>query len=119
MELQTSLGMLTAADAGNYVRETPDEHGRQPFYHPATQTVEVLNGGGKAYFMHHKQMSGVAARYGLPEVVRWQPRNVSTEIEHWQLAKTDKHAYRSMIYILQAPTWSTHRHFSLLSEHCH
>lgn len=69
--------MLTAADAGNYIKDTPDEHGRQPFQHPATQTVEVLNGGGKAYFMHHNQMSAVAARYGLPEVVRWQPKDVS------------------------------------------
>lgn len=77
MELQTSLSLLAAADARNIAKETPDEHGRQPFYHPATQNVEVLNGGTKAFFLHHKQMSSVGARYGLPEVVRWQPKDVS------------------------------------------
>lgn len=77
VELQTSLGMLTAADAADYVKETPDPYGRQPFFHPATQKVEVLNGGGKAFFLHHKQMSVVAETYDLPGVVRWQPKNVS------------------------------------------
>lgn len=78
--------MLTAADAGNYIRSSPDEHGRQPFHHPATQNVEVLNGGGKAYFMHHKQMSGVATRYGLPEVVRWQPKDVSCLVSAYKIS---------------------------------
>lgn len=78
VELQTSLGLLTAADTNNYVSAREDAYGRQAFRHPATETVGVLNGGGKQFFMHHKQMSKVAKGYGLHEVVRWQPRDVST-----------------------------------------
>lgn len=74
--------MLTAADVTNYVKGSTDKYGRQPFIHPATDNVEVLNNGGKDFFMSHLQMSGVAGRYGLPEMVRWQPKDVSCSIEN-------------------------------------
>lgn len=76
VELQTSLGLLTAADTNSYTSRSEDAYGRQAFQHPATDNVEVLNAGGKQFFLHHRQMSGIAARYGLPEVVRWQPKDV-------------------------------------------
>lgn len=76
IELQTSLGLLTAADQNSYVSGTQDAYGRQAFHHPATQNVEVLNGGAKQFFLHHTQMSGIARRYGLDGVVRWQPKDV-------------------------------------------
>jgi len=76
VELQTSLGLLTAADTNSYTSRSEDVYGRQAFHHPATENVEVLNAGGKQFFLHHRQMSGIAARYGLPEVVRWQPKDV-------------------------------------------
>ncbi|KAK5937211.1 hypothetical protein PMZ80_010511 [Knufia obscura] len=76
VELQTSLGLLNNVDANGYMSNSQDAYGRQPFHHPSIENVEVLNGGGKQFFLHHKQISGVAARYGLPEVVRWQPKDV-------------------------------------------
>ncbi|KAK5088265.1 hypothetical protein LTR05_002482 [Lithohypha guttulata] len=76
LELQTSLAVLTAADVTNQVNNNVDPFGRLAFHHPATANVGVLNGGAKEFYMHHKQMSGVASRYGLPEVVRWQPKDV-------------------------------------------
>lgn len=76
VELQTSLGMLTNADTNSYISSSQDAYGRQPFHHPAIENVEVLNGGGKQFFLHHRQISGIAASYGLPDVVRWQPKDV-------------------------------------------
>jgi len=76
IELQTSIGLLTAADANNYISSAMDAYGRQPFHHPATENVEVLTGGAKQFLLNHKEMSGIAERYGLPEVVRWQPKDV-------------------------------------------
>ncbi|KAJ9653350.1 hypothetical protein H2198_007439 [Neophaeococcomyces mojaviensis] len=81
LELQCSLGLLTAAEgevlakAAEAVR--PDEYGRQPFTHPALANVEVLSGRGKEYFLDVKQIAAVAGMYGIPEVVRWQPRDVN------------------------------------------
>lgn len=77
VELQTSLALLTAADISNQVQTNTDPYGRQPFQHPATDHAEVLIGGGKDHFLNHMQLSGLASRYGLPGVVRWQPKDVS------------------------------------------
>jgi large subunit ribosomal protein L15 len=53
-----------------------DPHGREPFQHPATEGIEVLNGGARAHLLHHKQISTLSQQYGLHNVVRWNPRKV-------------------------------------------
>lgn len=69
--------MLNAAPSLN---QASDLHyqSKNPYYHPSTSNIEVLTEGKKAFFMHHKQMSDIASRYGLNEVVRWQPKDVSS-----------------------------------------
>lgn len=79
VELQCSLGLLSVSDATAFLKgKDQDTHGREPFRHPAIETVECLLGGAHQYFTHHKALSNLATQYGLPEVVRWHPKNVST-----------------------------------------
>lgn len=78
VELQCSLGLLSVSDAAAFLKgEGQDTHGREPFRHPAIEAVECLLGGAHQYFTHHKALSNLATQYGLPEVVRWHPKNVS------------------------------------------
>lgn len=76
LELQCSLGLISTADASLYQSlEDQDPHGRKPFRHPAIETVECLLGGAHHWFTSHKQLANLAEQYGLPEVVRWHPRD--------------------------------------------
>lgn len=75
IELQATLAVLNSASSSGTTHQQ-----NNPYYHPATANVEVLNGERKAAYMHPLQMSSVAAAYGLPEVVRWQPKDVSSTI---------------------------------------
>ncbi|OAL33127.1 hypothetical protein AYO20_07609 [Fonsecaea nubica] len=76
LELQCSLGLISVADASRYPKsQEQDPYGRQPFRHPATESVECLLGGAHHWFTSHKQLSTLAEQYGLPEVVRWHPRD--------------------------------------------
>ncbi|KAL6243555.1 hypothetical protein RBB50_009548 [Rhinocladiella similis] len=76
VELQCSLGLLSVSDATAFLKgKDQDTHGREPFRHPAIETVECLLGGAHQYFTHHKALSNLATQYGLPEVVRWHPKN--------------------------------------------
>jgi large subunit ribosomal protein L15 len=66
-----------------------DPHGREPFRHPATESVEVLSGGARNWFTHHTQLASIAQQYGIPDVVRWHPKNVSAAIS---FLPVNKHA---------------------------
>ncbi|KAK5056668.1 hypothetical protein LTR84_012200 [Exophiala bonariae] len=75
VELQCSLGLLNARDSSkHHLKDHPSSHGREPFSHPATDAIEVLSGGARHWFTHHKQLSTIAQRNGFPEVVRWHPK---------------------------------------------
>ncbi|EXJ60721.1 hypothetical protein A1O7_04874 [Cladophialophora yegresii CBS 114405] len=76
LELQCSLGLISVADPSRYQRaEDQDPHGREPFRHPAIESVECLLGSAHHWFTSHKQLANLAEQYGLPEVVRWHPRD--------------------------------------------
>ena len=77
VELQASLGLLSTTDSSIYLKDNEDSYGRQPFQHPAINAVDVLSGGARTYFTHHRQMSNIATKYGISEIVRWLPKNVS------------------------------------------
>lgn len=78
IELQCSLGLLSVSDSAFFLKgKDQDPHGRQPFRHPAIESVECLLGGAHQWFTHHKQLSNLATQHGLPEVVRWHPKDVS------------------------------------------
>lgn len=74
VDLQTTLGLLTASTSSRYLKDTKDPSGRHPFEHPALEGIECLNGGARDYFTHHKQLSVLAQQYGLQDVVRWVPK---------------------------------------------
>ncbi|KIV86067.1 hypothetical protein PV11_01706 [Exophiala sideris] len=76
IELQCCLGLLSVSDSETFLKgKDQDPHGRVPFRHPAIESVECLLGGAHEWFTNHKQLSNLATQYGLPEVVRWHPKN--------------------------------------------
>lgn len=77
LELQCSIGLVTNTESRPVRRVEEDAFGREPFNHPATDGVEVLTGKNKEALLEHKRVARVAEMYGIPEVVRWQPRDVS------------------------------------------
>lgn len=80
LELQCSLGLLSVSDSSNFLKGFYDDpSGREPFRHPATEAAECLLGGAHAWFTHHKGLASLAEQYGLPEVVRWHPKDVGLE----------------------------------------
>lgn len=68
---------LLSSSTKDVFKVQKDPHGREPFQHPATEGIEVLNGGARAHLLHHSRIASVAQRYGLQDVVRWNPRKVS------------------------------------------
>jgi large subunit ribosomal protein L15 len=76
VDLQTTLALLTASTSVRHLKDTKDPFGRQPFEHPALEQIECLNGGARDVYTHHKQLSTLAQRYGLQDVVRWVPKKV-------------------------------------------
>lgn len=80
VELQMTLALLASATRDVF-KVAEDPHGRRPFQHAATEGIEVLNGGARAHLLHHKQIAALSQRYGLEEVVRWNPRKVSSVVE--------------------------------------
>lgn len=82
MELQCSLGLLNARDGSkHFLKDHEGSHGRAPFSHPATDAIEVLSGGARHWFTHHKQLSTIAQRNGFHDVVRWHPKYVSCDFQ--------------------------------------
>ncbi|EHY55208.1 Large ribosomal subunit protein mL57 [Exophiala dermatitidis] len=76
LELQCSLGLLSVSDAAIFLKDKDkDPHGREPFRHPAIESAECLVGGAHEWFTHHKQLANIATQYGLPEVIRWHPKD--------------------------------------------
>ena len=68
-----------------------DEWGRRVERDEKEVGVEVLLEGGREWLTYHKQVARVAQDYGLPEVMRWVPKNVSTCLCSWcMLLCTDK-----------------------------
>lgn len=85
LELQCSLGLISVADTSHYHKaEYEDPHGREPFRHPAIESVECLLGSAHHWFTSHKQLANLAEQYGLPEVVRWHPRDVSGHVNFYR-----------------------------------
>jgi hypothetical protein len=67
VELQASLGMLSMA-------KPP---GQQSPNHSSIDSVEVLTEDAKTTYVNPKRMADLARNVGLPDVMRWVPRDVS------------------------------------------
>lgn len=68
---------LLGSSTKDVFKVSKDPYGREPFHHPATEGIEILNGRARAHLLHHKQISRVAFQYGLQTVIRWNPRKVT------------------------------------------
>lgn len=68
--------MLNISDPSHNPDGAEDPYGRTPFSDPALDGVECLTGGTRTWLTYHRQMSKIAADYGIPAVMRWVPRNV-------------------------------------------
>jgi large subunit ribosomal protein L15 len=79
VELQASLGVLAHAYPSKKIPANRDPFGRKPFEHPSTDGVEVLTKGAREWLLFHRQMAKVAVKYGIPDVMRWTPKNVSLQ----------------------------------------
>lgn len=74
---------LLSSSAKDVFKVPKDPHGREPFRHPATEGIEILNGGARAHLLHHTRMAQMAQQYGLQHVIRWNPRRVSLTLFHF------------------------------------
>ena len=77
MDLQASLAILTPASNKPSKPPQPDEYGRTPFQHSALENLDLLTEKSKSMVMDTQRMFMLAEAYGLPNVVRWKPKNVS------------------------------------------
>lgn len=75
MQLQASLALVQTAEATSEPK--PDEHGRKPFSHPATQGLRNLSHDTKSILTDRTKLADLAMqRYNMQKVIRWNPRDV-------------------------------------------
>ena len=72
VHLQGSLALLE----GSPSKSPRDPYGRRPFDHPALDGAEILSNGTRGELLDKKAVAELAAQYGLPQVLRWLPKNV-------------------------------------------
>lgn len=70
--LQASLALLE----GSPSRPPHDRYNRRPFDHPALDGAEILSSGTRGELLDKKAVAELASQYGLPQVLRWLPKNV-------------------------------------------
>ncbi|KAK7189835.1 uncharacterized protein CC84DRAFT_1094804 [Paraphaeosphaeria sporulosa] len=79
VSLQTSQALINAPQVEAWPRKadgTPltDGYGRVPFVHPALHGLQGLTGEAKGRVLDKSRLAGLAERYGLDKVTRWQPK---------------------------------------------
>lgn len=75
MQLQTSLALAQRPSSNSAAKV--DEHGREPFSHPALEGLANLSPKTKSILTNRSKLAELAQKYDLQKVVRWEPRNVS------------------------------------------
>ena len=78
VDLQTSLAILNSHSSTGEPPLPPDEFERDPFSHPALETLPRLTEDVRKDAMARKRLAGIAERYGLLTVLRWKPKKVGT-----------------------------------------
>ena len=74
VELQASLGMLSMPE---HFRSTSQEVSREHPEHPDLEGLEALTEETKTTYVNPKRIADLARNTGLPDVMRWVPRDVS------------------------------------------
>lgn len=75
MELQTSLSIVSSSPAGSIASALRND-GEPVVTHPALSGLESLSQESRAKFTNFAPIARIARQYGIPDVVRWVPRNV-------------------------------------------
>ena len=76
VDLQSSLAILSSHAATGSPALPPDNFEREPFQHPALESIPRLTEEVRKDVTSRKRMSDIAQRYGLSSVLRWKPRKV-------------------------------------------
>jgi dsRNA-specific ribonuclease len=74
VSLQTSLALLNSPQATPLPAK--DNHGRQPYTHPALDGLPGLTHEAKDSVLDKSRLAPIAQRYGLDKVTRWKPKEV-------------------------------------------
>ncbi|MCJ1316018.1 hypothetical protein MMC15_001338 [Xylographa vitiligo] len=77
VDLQSSLAILSSHAATGSPALPPDNFEREPFQHPALESIPRLTEEVRKDVTSRKRMSDIAQRYGLSSVLRWKPRKAS------------------------------------------
>ncbi|MCJ1246780.1 hypothetical protein MMC30_003989 [Trapelia coarctata] len=77
VDLQTSLAVLNTQPNPELFAPPPDPFGREPFQHPALETLPQLTEEVRKDSKGKRRMAEIAERYGLMSVLRWKPRMAS------------------------------------------
>ena len=76
VDLQSSLAILSSHAATGSPSPPPDDLEREPFQHPALESIPRLTEEVRKDVNSRKRMSDIAQRYGLLSVLRWKPKKV-------------------------------------------
>ncbi|MCJ1293736.1 hypothetical protein MMC34_005291 [Xylographa carneopallida] len=77
VDLQSSLAILSSHAATGSPSPPPDDLEREPFQHPALESIPRLTEEVRKDVNSRKRMSDIAQRYGLLSVLRWKPKKAS------------------------------------------
>lgn len=76
VQLQASLALVRDTPSAQTIPEK-DSYDRTPFQHPALEGLESLTDDARSHVVSKKQLAQLGQKYGLQDVVRWEPKNVS------------------------------------------
>lgn len=79
VDLQTSLALLNAANPEMQSGQAPepDKFGRTPFQHRSLGGLQNITESAKATELDKSRLANLGKSYGLANVIRWKPKNVS------------------------------------------
>lgn len=76
VQLQTSLALVQDRTSTNPLPER-DSYNRIRFRHAALEGLDDLTHGARSEVINKKQLAQLGHKYGLQQVIRWAPKNVS------------------------------------------
>ena len=82
VDLQSSLAILSSHAATGSPAPPPDSFEREPFQHPALESIPRLTEAVRKDVTSRKRISDIAQRYGLLSVLRWKPKKVHNLQRH-------------------------------------
>jgi len=76
--LQGTLALIHSPLSTVTQAPTPDPYGRTPFQHPALEGLQNLPTIPISEIISKERLGRLATSYGIGEVTRWKPKNVSS-----------------------------------------